>query len=80
MSYSVIIAAAGKGERAGFKRNKLLERINGKPVILLTAEVFDNLTGIDEDAISAEYKDGVLSVNMTKKEKVSVEGRRLEIK
>ena len=48
MSYSVIIAAAGKGERAGFKRNKLLERINGKPVILLTAEVFDNLTGIDE--------------------------------
>ena len=48
MSYSAIIAAAGKGERAGFKRNKLLERINGKPVILLTAEVFDNLTGIDE--------------------------------
>ena len=39
-----------------------------------------NLTGIDEDAISAEYKDGVLSVNMPKKEKVSVEGRRLEIK
>ena len=39
-----------------------------------------NLTGSDEDAISAEYKDGVLSINMPKKEKVSVEGRRLEIK
>lgn len=56
MSYSVIIAAAGKGERAGFKRNKLLERINGKPVILLTAEVFDNLTGIDE--IIVTYREG----------------------
>ncbi len=56
MSYSVIIAAAGKGERAGFKRNKLLERINGKPVILLTADVFDNLTGIDE--IIVTYREG----------------------
>lgn len=56
MSYSVIIAAAGKGERAGFKRNKLLERINGKPVILLTAEVFDDLTGIDE--IIVTYREG----------------------
>ena len=56
MSYSVIIASAGKGERAGFKRNKLLERINGKPVILLTAEVFDDLTGIDE--IIVTYREG----------------------
>ena len=56
MSYSVIIAAAGKGERAGFKRNKLLETINGKPVILLTAEIFDGLTGLDE--IIVTYKDG----------------------
>lgn len=39
-----------------------------------------NLTGIDEDAIGAEYKDGVLSVTLPKKEKTTVEGRRLEIK
>lgn len=39
-----------------------------------------NLTGIDEDSISAEYKDGVLSVTMPKKEKTEIEGRRLEIK
>lgn len=56
MGYSVIIAAAGKGERTGFKRNKLFEKINGKPVILSTAEVFDGQTNIDE--ILVTYRDG----------------------
>ena len=52
MGYSVIIAAAGKGERAGFTRNKLFETINGKPVILSTAEVFDNPSNVDEMLIT----------------------------
>ena len=56
MNYTVIIAAAGKGERAGFARNKLFEKVNGEPVIFATASVFDNLTDVDE--IIVTYRAG----------------------
>ena len=39
MKISVIICAAGRGERAGFEKNKLLVPVNGAPVIYHTARV-----------------------------------------
>lgn len=51
MKTSVIICAAGKGERAGFERNKLLMPLNGQPVIFCTAEKFFKIA--DEIIIAA---------------------------
>lgn len=59
MSYSVIIAAAGRGERAGFSHNKLFELLDGKPVILKTVEIFDGLDGVDE--ILVTYREGEIN-------------------
>lgn len=38
------------------------------------------LDGIDSEAISAEYKDGILSVTLPKEKVVVPEGKKLEIK
>ncbi len=55
MKTSVIICAAGRGERAGFEKNKLLVPVNGQPVIYLTAEKFYGLT--DEIIIAVSKED-----------------------
>ena len=39
-----------------------------------------DLSGIDEDGITAEYKDGVLSINLPKEKVVVPEGKKVEIK
>ncbi|MGN0806762.1 MAG: 2-C-methyl-D-erythritol 2,4-cyclodiphosphate synthase [Candidatus Coproplasma sp.] len=41
MKISVIICAAGKGERAGFNKNKLLVPLNGAPALHYTLTAFD---------------------------------------
>ncbi|MGN1372852.1 MAG: 2-C-methyl-D-erythritol 2,4-cyclodiphosphate synthase [Candidatus Coproplasma sp.] len=41
MKISVIICAAGKGERAGFNKNKLLVPLNGVPALHYTLGAFD---------------------------------------
>lgn len=38
-----------------------------------------DLSGVEEDRISASYKDGVLTLNLPKKKEVAPEVRRLEI-
>ena len=47
MSVSVIICAAGKGERAGFEKNKLFHPVLGTPLLALTLQAFE-LDCIDE--------------------------------
>jgi len=65
-SVSVIICAAGKGERAGFSKNKLLARINGEPVLKKTVAAFDfpeideillAVSPADQAEITALFKD-----------------------
>ena len=41
MSVSVIICSAGKGERAGFSKNKLLQPIQGEIALVKTLRAFD---------------------------------------
>ena len=41
MSVSVIVCAAGKGERAGFENNKLFEPVLGAPLLALTLQAFE---------------------------------------
>ena len=53
-----IITAGGSGSRAGFKQNKILEIIDGEPVIKKTLLVFDNAKRVDD--IIVVYKDGDL--------------------
>lgn len=55
LKVSVIIAAAGKGERAGFGKNKLLAPLCGAPALWHTLEKFD-IPETDEVIIaSSEY-------------------------
>ncbi|MFW6155109.1 MAG: IspD/TarI family cytidylyltransferase [Planctomycetota bacterium] len=42
MKVSVIVAAAGSGRRFGGKRNKIFERVDGRPMFLRTLELFVN--------------------------------------
>ena len=53
---SVIICAAGKGERAGFGINKLLTPLNGAPVLYHTFEKF-NIPEIDEVIVTSSKTD-----------------------
>lgn len=56
---SVIICAAGKGERAGFGKNKLLAPLYGEPALLHTLKKFD-IPEIDEVLITSsdyDYKE-----------------------
>lgn len=55
MKISVIICAAGKGERAGFGKNKLLVPLLGEPALFHTLKKFD-IPEIDEVIVtSSEY-------------------------
>ena len=56
---SVIICAAGKGERAGFGKNKLLTPVYGEPALYHTLEKF-NIPEIDEVIVTSskfDYKE-----------------------
>lgn len=53
---SVIICAAGKGERAGFEKNKLLAPLSGAPALWHTLEKF-NMPEIDEVIITSSKED-----------------------
>lgn len=52
MRVSVIVCAAGKGERAGFNKNKLMAPLNGAPALYYTLTAFD--------AFDCEYLGGCL--------------------
>ena len=53
---STIICAAGKGERAGFKKNKLLVPLYGEPALFRTLQKFD-IPEIDEVIITSSESD-----------------------
>ena len=56
---SVIVCAAGKGERAGFDKNKLLAPLYGEPTLLHTLRKF-NIPEIDEVIVTSsdcDFKD-----------------------
>ena len=61
---SVIIAAAGKGERAGFGKNKLLTEYDGETVLSRTLRAFTESGLTDEHIVtySARDKDEVLAL------------------
>ena len=56
MKVSVIICAAGKGERAGFGKNKLLAPLQGEPTLRHTLKKF-NMKEIDEVIITSSKCD-----------------------
>ena len=56
MSVTAIICAAGKGERAGFEKNKLLQNYNGEPVLTQTLKAFD-FEAIDEIVLAIAKED-----------------------
>lgn len=53
---SVIICAAGKGERAGFDKNKLLAPLWGEPALMHTLRKF-NIEEIDEVIVASSEND-----------------------
>ena len=57
MNVSVIIACAGKGERAGLNQNKLLFSYNGKPVFMHTLDAFISSGLINNYIIVASNND-----------------------
>lgn len=56
MKISAIICAAGKGERAGFGKNKLLAPLFGAPVLYHTLKKFD-IPEIDEVVVAVAKED-----------------------
>ena len=54
---TAIICAAGKGERAGLKENKILADLNGMPVLCHSLSVFSQCTEIDEIVIACRRED-----------------------
>lgn len=53
---TVILAAAGSGTRSKLKENKIFFKIDGEPIILKTAKIFDENTKIDQIIIT--YSNG----------------------
>ncbi len=64
MKVTLILACAGKGERAGFDKNKLLVEINGKTTLERTLEVFKNSGLINQYIITASESDFDLIKNL----------------
>ena len=56
MKVSAIICAAGKGERAGFSKNKLLAPLYGAPALFHTLQAFDIPT-VDEVVVTSSPAD-----------------------
>ena len=57
MKISAIITCAGKGERAGFNKNKLLEKYGYKTVLEQTYSVFFNSGLVDEIIVTVNEND-----------------------
>ncbi len=57
MKVSLILACAGKGERAGYNHNKIFEKINGKTILETTLSVFIGSGLIDEYILSVSEVD-----------------------
>lgn len=57
MKTSLIIACAGKGARAGFKQNKLLQKIGGELVIERTLNAFIDSQLIDQYVLAVSSED-----------------------
>jgi len=57
MKVSLILACAGKGERAGFDKNKLLVDFNGETCLSRVFSVFEKSGLIDEFIITASERD-----------------------
>ncbi len=55
-SVCAIVCAAGKGERAGFSKNKLLVPVGGRTVLERTVSAFD-FPGIEEILVTASEED-----------------------
>lgn len=53
---SVILCAAGKGERAGFSENKILRELNGLPVLCYSLSAFSE-AGADEILVACRQED-----------------------
>ena len=53
---TAIICAAGKGERAGFSQNKILQELNGMPVLCYSLSAFSE-SGADEILVTAREED-----------------------
>ncbi|MDE6676611.1 MAG: NTP transferase domain-containing protein, partial [Clostridia bacterium] len=53
---TAIICAAGKGERAGFSQNKVLQELNGMPVLCYSLSAFA-ACGVDEILVTCREED-----------------------
>lgn len=74
MKVSLILAAAGKGERAGFNENKLLQKINNQTVIEKTLSVFYNSGLIDQYVVVLSKEDEKVISPFLPKEVITVIG------
>ena len=66
MKTSLILACAGKGERAGFNQNKLLVAIGGKTILEETLDAFVNSNLIDQIIVTASQTDFNFIVDLVK--------------
>lgn len=57
MNIAAIIPAAGSGSRAGFSKNKILQKIGGSPVIARTVSAFAQNAGISRIVVCANEAD-----------------------
>lgn len=57
MKTSVIITCAGKGERAGFDKNKLLVNVDGKTSVQRVFDVFNSCSAIDQIILTVNETD-----------------------
>lgn len=57
MNIAVIVAAAGRGQRFGGMRNKIFERLGGRPVFLRTLELFVNREDVCQTVLVVHQED-----------------------
>ncbi|MDI3310542.1 MAG: 2-C-methyl-D-erythritol 4-phosphate cytidylyltransferase [Thermoanaerobacterium sp.] len=57
MFISAIVVAAGKGRRMGTKLNKVFLKLNGKPVLYYTLNVFEKLSELNEIVLVVSNED-----------------------
>ena len=74
MKVSLILASAGKGERAGFNENKLLQKINNQTIIEKTLSVFYNSGLIDQYVVVLSKEDEKVISPFLPKEVITVIG------
>ncbi len=82
---TVIIAAAGSGERMGLGYNKLLKEISGKPIIAHTILAFEKCRFVNDIIISASQTDmerilDIIRTEKFKKVKKIIQGGKTRTK